>query len=212
MIRWAQDEPLMVWSEDTLFPGSLHPDIPRNTATSKKTVKFLLKNAIWKFLADQLVNPDHPFHAFGSELASRISNIYVHCFPNHSFSRILELPRARVEACANRHLEPKGLTAHSLLGTSEPAARWRVLTVAQLRAAETEQYRKSKVGELVSAFAELVSDKIQLGVLSQDDLRKGMRSGELGKRLEDMLSTGLDFAQLLIGERCGFILKMPDIA
>ena len=82
MAQFAIDNPLENWDSGVLWPGTVSATIRTKKAADKKTVKLLLRQAVWKFLSDCLFDRAQPFAPFGGTLARELGSIYATMFPD----------------------------------------------------------------------------------------------------------------------------------
>ncbi|KAK3693190.1 hypothetical protein B0T22DRAFT_532504 [Podospora appendiculata] len=184
----SDNSPPISRGSSTLWEDTVQWILFDDRAATRAEKKMLLRQAVWKFLTETLFDRARPFASFGNDN-----------------------PQANlVERICFDKLFPDHLT-------SENAARWRSLTVRQLRALPineqaTKQVRKQLALEFVGfirdrgliAEGEELLEQVEAAVLNTKE--------DLGKHLDLVLDRAIGFSRLLAGERAGYELRAPQLS
>ncbi len=185
-----------------MWAGAYNPDSPAVRAREQRVIKQLLRLVVWHFLSKTLLDRARPFACFGSSLARRLDEDYRDVFDD--FGELV-----RDQARWSAQVTNQKLTCPPT-ETSEAAAKWRTMTAARLLEMDNDEYKTRVLDNLLLQFASLMYDHMGFNGMPLEKLEETLR-GEALKKLGPVLKAALALAQLVVKERAGFSLEIPDL-
>ncbi|KAK3332847.1 hypothetical protein B0T19DRAFT_473638 [Cercophora scortea] len=184
----SDDSPPISRESSALWEDTVQWTLFDDRAATRAEKKMLLRQAVWKFLVETLFNRARPFASFGDDN-----------------------PQANlVERICFEKLFPDHLT-------SENAARWRSLTVRQLKTLPIDEQASKQVRKRFALkFVGFIGDRGLIaegeGRLKQIEAAVLNTKEDLGKHLDLVLDQAIGFSRLLAGERAGYELRAPQLS
>ncbi|KAK0643806.1 hypothetical protein B0T16DRAFT_189058 [Cercophora newfieldiana] len=174
-------DPWDKWDESVLWEGAVNRSRVGEDGLPKREEKLLVRQAVWKFLAEALFERAHPFSSFGGaaeELAERW--VFDGLFPNHELNE---------DAAKWRSLTVKQLSARS----------------------DDEQGRRQLRKKLADAFVVHVFENMTSLSPQEIEQSSALAKLASSEKLDDVLKQAVAFSRLVMGERASFSLRAPPL-
>ena len=168
-----------------LWPGTINNNSACFKSTRKAT-KLLLRQMIWNFMAEMLINPRRPFASFHGKLAQaaiKLEGIYDEMF--------------------QLALSHQGKVVDH--DTDKRMAKWRIMTVQHLEMCEDVADRQALYDDLGPKFAEWVCPR-----LHYKDKDRLYATSNANDKLVEILKAAVELTRLIIRQRAGYSLEVPS--
>ncbi|KAK0726066.1 hypothetical protein B0H67DRAFT_551472 [Lasiosphaeris hirsuta] len=173
--RWEK------WDQSALWEGAVNTDRVGKEGLQKREEKLLVRQAVWKFLAEALFERGQPFASFGGaagELAGRW--VFDGLWPDHELNE---------DAAKWRSLTVKQLSSR----------------------ADDEQGRSQLHKGLADAFVVHVLENMTSMSPEEIETSSAPAKLATSDKLDDVLKQAVALSRILMGERASFALRPPSL-
>ena len=168
-----------------LWPGTVNKN-PACFKSTRKATKLLLRQMIWKFIAEMLINRRRPFASFHGKLAHAAINL------DGIYNEMLQLALSQHEKVAGDD-------------TDKRMARWRIMTVQHLEVCEDVADRQALYDDLEPRFAEWACPR-----LHYKDKDRLYATSNANDKLVEIFKAAVELTRLIIRQRAGYSLEIPS--
>ncbi|KAK6544697.1 hypothetical protein TWF694_001383 [Orbilia ellipsospora] len=178
-----QGNPLKEWDSQVLWEDSFNVGVMKD-APSEMEKKMLLRQAIWKFTSERLLDRAYPMTSFDGavgELASRLC--FDKLFPDHETNENAGKWRST--------------TVRQLVG---------------LEGKDGERDKENLVKKLSHEFSVYIQDMMLSKKVQPEQFESVMAKADVVKKLDEVFRRALGFSRLIMQERAAFTVVAPRLS